>query len=87
MGWYDPNSNDWYKPNAHHGAKNAQAAQNLPAGSRKMRYAAIAACLGLLIIVITYVVCGFGADTTDYNSDGKPADWHVYFDELYGTEA
>ena len=87
MGWYDPNSNDWYKPNAHHGAKNAQAAQNLPAGSRKMRYAAIAACLGLLIIVITYVVCGFGADTTDYNSDGKPADWHMYFDELYGTEA
>ena len=87
MGWYDPNSNGWYKPNARPGARTAQQTANLPSGSRKTRYAALAACLVLLIIVVTYVICNFGADTVDYNSDGRPSDWHVYFDKLYGTEA
>lgn len=87
MGWYDTNSNDWYKTNARPGASNAQAASKLPNGSRKTRYAAIAACLVLLIIVITYVICGFGVSSVDYNADGRPSDWHAYFDKLYGTEA
>ena len=65
MGWYDTNSNDWYKTNARPGASNAQAASNLPNGSRKTRYAAIAACLVLLIIVITYVICGLGVGSVD----------------------
>ncbi len=88
MGWYDANSNDWYKTNARPGAGNAQAASKLPNGSRKTRYAAIAACLVLLIIVIAYVISGFGVSSVDYNSDGRPpSDWHAYFDKLYGTEA
>lgn len=87
MGWYNTNGSSWYKPNAQHaGAHTAPPAANLPAGSKKTRYAALVICLCVLAFAVFFIAGGFGADVIDYNADGKPSDWHVYFDKLYGTE-
>ena len=85
MGWYDTNGNDWYKPSSQTGAQDRQPAANLPNGNRKTRVIALIICLCVFIAGIALIAGGFGSDVIDYNADGKPSDWHVYFDKLYGT--
>ena len=87
MGWYDTNGNDWYKPSSQTGAQDWQPAANLPNGNRKTRVIALIVCLCVFIAGIALIAGGFGSDVIDYNADGKPSDWHVYFDKLYGTDA
>ena len=87
MGWYDTNGNDWYKPSSQTGAQARQPAANLPNGNRKTRIIALIVCLCVLIAGIALIAGGFGSDVIDYNADGKPSDWHDYFDKLYGTDA
>ena len=87
MGWYDTNGNDWYKPSSQTGAQDRQPAANLPNGNRKTRVIALIVCLCVFIAGIALIAGGFGSDVIDYNADGKPSDWHVYFDKLYGTDA
>ena len=87
MGWYDTNGNDWYKPSSQTGAQARQPAANLPNGNRKTRVIALIVCLCVLIAGIALIAGGFGSDVIDYNADGKPSDWHDYFNKLYGTDA
>lgn len=83
MGWYDTNGNDWYKPSSQTCAQDRQPAANLPNGNRKTRVIALIICLCVFIAGIALIAGGFGSDVIDYNADGKPSDWHVYFDKLY----
>lgn len=86
MGWYDTNGTDWYKPNARQGAHSSATTANLPVGNKKNRIVALVICLCVLAFAIFFIASGFGSDVINYNSDGRPSDWHAYFDKLYGAE-
>ena len=61
--------------------------QICPTETGKTRVIALIVCLCVFIAGIALIAGGFGSDVIDYNADGKPSDWHVYFDKLYGTDA
>lgn len=91
MGWYNPDGNDWYKPNAHVAAGGAPAASNLPTGKRKTRATALIICICVLVGAIIFVAGGFGSTGSGSNgsgtgSDGMPSSWQTYFDRLYSED-
>ena len=86
MGWYDTNGNDWYKPSSQTGAQARQPAAICQRKQENAHYRAdsMSVCVNRRHSLIAG---GFGSDVIDYNADGKPSDWHDYFDKLYGTDA
>ena len=90
MGWYDNNSNNWYRPNvctqaAQYAYTQQQPPVTPPAGKKKTRIIAAIICLCVIIAGAWLVANGFGAENISYNDDGRPTDWHDYMDSIYGS--